>query len=124
MHKLQPLARDLRKHQTDAERILWSHIRNKQLLGVKFKRQVPIGKYIVDFLSVQEKLIIEIDGGQHNEERNNQKDTERTKYLESGYKVIRFWNNEIVENLNGVLEVPHLTLTLSSRRGEEKEKYR
>lgn len=121
MHPLKPLARDFRKRQTDTENILWVHLRNRQIQGVKFRRQVPIGNYIVDFISIQHKLIIEIDGGQHNEEMIKDYDSQRTKFLEDkGYKVIRVWNNEITENLAGVLEVLHLTLlrSLSSRRGK------
>ena len=71
---------------------------------MKFKRQYPIGNYIVDFVCIEKKLIIEIDGGQHNEKDNIKYDNIRTQYLESaGYKVIRFWNNDVFENIEGVL---------------------
>jgi very-short-patch-repair endonuclease len=80
-------------------------LRSRQLQGVKFRRQQPIGPYIVDFASFERKLIIEIDGGQHNEERINERDEERTTRLkEKDYRIIRFWNNEVLTNLEGILE--------------------
>ena len=98
-------ARNLRKNSTTQEQKLWELIRNRKLNGLKFVRQYPIGNYIVDFACRQKKIIIELDGGQHNEDANIVYDTERTKYLEnSGYKVIRFWNNEIDNNIEGVYE--------------------
>ncbi|GGD07134.1 DUF559 domain-containing protein [Pyruvatibacter mobilis] len=94
-------ARTLRRGGTDAEKLLWSHLRNRQIEGVKFRRQVPVGRYIADFLCVEAMLIVEADGGQHSEEA----DAVRTAALEAaGYKVIRFWNNEILGNTGGVLE--------------------
>jgi len=118
MHPLLPLARRFRKEHTRAELLLWLYLRNKQVKGIKFKRQVPIGRYIVDFASIQQKLIIEIDGGQHNEDIQKQKDNQRTQFLESqGYRVIRVWNNEIMHNIEGVVEVLHLSLP--SPQGEE-----
>jgi very-short-patch-repair endonuclease len=119
MHPLKPLARSLRRNQTDAERKLWFHLRNRQLAGVKFNRQIPIGKYIADFISYENNLIIEIDGGQHNDDSQKQRDIERSKWLKmKGYKVLRFWNNDILNNLDDVLESIHLTLTLSSKERE------
>jgi very-short-patch-repair endonuclease len=113
MHPLKPLARNLRRNQTDAEKLLWFHLRNRQLAGTKFKRQTMIGKYIVDFISYEKKLIIELDGGQHNEEEQKQNDDIRTKWFEmKGYQVLRFWNNDVLNNLDAVLEKIHLTLTL------------
>ena len=98
-------ARELRQKHTDAERALWMKLRNRQVEGVKFRRQQPVGPYIVDFASLQRRLIIEIDGGQHNEERTRQRDEERTMGLkERGYRIVRFWNNEVLTNLEGVLE--------------------
>jgi len=98
------LSRELRKEQTEAEKLLWSRLRNKQLCQVKFRRQQPIGSYIVDFVSFDKLLIIELDGGQHDELSNRAKDEQRTDYLESkGYKVIRFWNNDVLQNVDGVL---------------------
>ena len=71
--------------------------------GVKFRRQHPIGGYIVDFVSLHKKLIIEIDGGQHNEEQIKDKDEQRTRWLEGeGYRVLRFWNNDVLTNIEGV----------------------
>ena len=92
---------ELRKEPTPAESKLWSRIRNDQL-GVTFRRQHAIGKYIPDFVCVQKKLIIELDGSQHLEQQEY--DNERTEYLESlGYKVIRFWNNDVTNNIDGVI---------------------
>ena len=96
------LARNLRKNMTDAERLLWRHLRAKRFANVKFNRQVPVDQYIADFCSFEHRLIVEVDGGQHDE--NRKADDERTKYLESkGFKVIRFWNNEVLANIEGVL---------------------
>jgi very-short-patch-repair endonuclease len=93
------IVRKLRNNMTDAEKKLWYVLRMKNL-GVKFRRQGLIGKYIVDFVCYERKLIIEADGGQHNE---SQSDKTRDKWLESqGFKVLRFWNNDIFENLDGV----------------------
>ena len=98
-------ARTLRKNMTKQERILWQFLRKKSINNLKFRRQYPIGKYIVDFICNENKIIIEIDGGQHNEVKNIAYDKERTKYLESkGYKVIRFWNNDIDNNIEGVYQ--------------------
>ncbi|MDO8636801.1 MAG: endonuclease domain-containing protein [Dehalococcoidia bacterium] len=97
------LARSLRRNQSDAERNLWSTLRNSQIDGVKFRRQQPIGNYIVDFISFDKKLIIEVDGGHHNEEPVKILDEQRTKYLESrGFRVIRFWNDDVLTNMDGV----------------------
>ena len=99
------LARKLRKNQTSQERIIWNLLRNQQFQGLKFRRQYPVGDYIVDFICKEIKLIIEIDGGQHNSEEGIEYDLKRTEYLETkGYKVIRFWNNEIDNNLEGVYQ--------------------
>ena len=102
-HQQIQLARVLRHRQTDAERKLWNELRNLQLEGIKFRRQQPIGHYIVDFISLDKKLIIEIDGSQHDEELIKEKDEQRTKWLEGeGYRVLRFWNNEVLTNIEGV----------------------
>jgi len=99
--RLTPIARRFRRKMTDAEFKLWKHLRNKQL-GVKFRRQSTIGNYIVDFVSFESKLVIEIDGGQH--ARSND-DKSREKWLTSqGFKVLRFWNNDVLRNIQGVLE--------------------
>jgi len=92
---------ELRKELTPAERKLWALIRNDQL-GVNFRRQHAIGKFIPDFVCIEKKLIIELDGSQHLEQE--QHDKERTQYLESqGYKVIRFWNNDVMNDIEGVI---------------------
>ena len=96
-------ARALRKELTPAERKLWAALRQKQL-GVKFRRQHAIGPYITDFCCIREKLVIEVDGSQHLDQEDY--DAERTAYLEArGYRVLRFWNNHILKNLNGVIKV-------------------
>ena len=98
-------SRQLRKNMTLQERRLWNIIRNRQIFGYRFRRQFPIGQYIVDFICREKKIIIEIDGGQHNEDIKIYYDNKRTEYLTTeGYKVIRFWNNEIDKNLVGVYE--------------------
>ena len=98
------LARNLRKNSTIQERRLWNLLKNRQFYNLKFKRQQPIGEYIVDFICKEAKIIIEIDGGQHNTKDNVQSDKEWTTYLNGlGYRVIRFWNNEIYENIDGVI---------------------
>ncbi len=100
------LAKNMRSHMTHEEVIIWNMVRAKKFLGFKFKRQVLIGDYIVDFVCESKKLILEIDGGQHNEPKNVEYDKKRTEFLNSqGYKVLRFWNNEIRENISGVYEV-------------------
>ena len=98
-------ARKLRREQTDAEKALWLRLKNRQLEGVKFRRQQPVGPYIVDLMSFGGKLIIELDGGQHNEEEIKSRDEERVSWLEErGYRVLRFWNNDVLTNTEGVLE--------------------
>jgi len=101
------LARNLRKNQTDAEQVLWLQFRNRRFLNYKFRRQFVIEPYIVDFVCLDLKLIIELDGSQHNEEV----DAERTLFLtQLGFKVVRFWNNDVFTNLEGVLEKIRLTV--------------
>jgi very-short-patch-repair endonuclease len=93
---LRKRAKDLRHSETQAEQIIWSWLRAKKLDGVKFRRQEPVGAYVVDFVSFERKLIIEIDGGQHNVEENKVNDELRTQWLESqGFRVLRFWNNDV-----------------------------
>ena len=99
-------AKEMRSNMTPAETKMWRILRGKRFQDLKYKRQVLIGNYIVDFLCEDKKIIIEIDGGQHNEELNIQSDKNRTRYLENnGYKVLRFWNNEVMKNIDGVMEV-------------------
>lgn len=96
-------ARILRKTHTDAEHKLWFKIRNRQILNRKFRRQYVFGKYIVDFVCIEKGLIVEIDGSQHLEVRQEY-DARRTEYLNSeGYVVLRYWNNEVMLNMEGVL---------------------
>jgi very-short-patch-repair endonuclease len=98
------LAKQLRRNQSEAEEKLWLNLWKRNLNNVKFRRQHPIGSYIVDFVSFEKRVIIEIDGGQHNESPEKEKDLKRTIWLESkGYRVIRFWDDEVLENLEGVL---------------------
>ena len=93
------LARSLRSNATDAERKLWSLSRNKQLGGLRFRRQQPIGPYIVDFFCPAAKLVVELDGSQHGEEENLTYDEARTKWLNSrGYRVVRFVNADVLRN--------------------------
>ena len=105
MHPNTNKARKLRQNLTEQEAVMWHLLRNRGLNGYKFRRQYPIGSYVVDFVCRELKLIIELDGGQHNEPENIEYDKKRTQYLkEKGYKVVRFWNNEIDENLEGVYQ--------------------
>ena len=98
------LARNLRHKQTDAEKKLWSVLRSRQFENIKFRRQEPIGQYIVDFVSLERELIIEIGGGQHNQHPGIEQDEVRTKWLENkGFRVIRFWNNDVLLNTDGVI---------------------
>ncbi len=95
----------LRKNATDAERLLWKHLRNGQLDGLKFRRQEPIDPYIVDFVCFEKNLIVELDGGHHWKETQMQKDNERSEYLrEKGFRIIRLPNNDVLDNTTGVLE--------------------
>ena len=98
-------ARKLRRNQTDAERRLWNYLRDRRLDGWKFRRQHPIGSYVLDLYCADAMLVIEIDGGQHDYDEHREHDEKRTAYLVSqGLKVMRFWNNEVMENTKGVLE--------------------
>jgi very-short-patch-repair endonuclease len=102
-------AHDLRKESTEAEMILWTYLRSHRFNNIHFRRQHAIGKYIVDFCAPREKLIIEVDGSQHLD--HEKQDAERTDYLHSrGYHVIRFWNNEVMNNLDGVIKLIELEL--------------
>ena len=98
------LTKQLRTRQTPWESKLWYYLRGNRLDGLKFKRQVMIGEYIVDFCCNERKLVIELDGGHHNDQKSLLHDDGRTAYIEKyGYLVLRFWNNEIDKNMNGVL---------------------
>ena len=109
----QSKARDLRQHSTDAELALWMRLRNRQLAGYKFRRQIPISKYIVDFVCFERKMIIEVDGGHHQEQISS--DTVRTTWLESqGFQVLRFWNHEVLADTEAVQEAILVALQESS----------
>jgi very-short-patch-repair endonuclease len=95
-------ARELRRTLTDAERKLWHLLRSRQLSHVKFRRQVPLGPWIADFVSYEHKIVVEADGGQHvDSERDKARDLD---LAQRGFRVLRFWNNDILTNSNGVLE--------------------
>ena len=97
------LARRLRRNQTDAERLLWFRLRDRRLASWKFKRQVQIDRFVVDFFCADAKLIGELDGGQH--DHDGEHDRDRTRVLETmGYLVLRFWNHDVIRNTDGVLE--------------------
>jgi len=99
-------ARKLRKNMTDAERKLWHFLRSRRLAGLKFRRQVPIGPYIVDFACLEKKVIVEIDGGEHNFPDHRRYDAQRDAYLEGqGFRVLRFWNNQVLSDIEAVLTV-------------------
>ncbi|RZB30047.1 MAG: hypothetical protein SRB1_02327 [Desulfobacteraceae bacterium Eth-SRB1] len=111
------LAKKLRKNMTDAERLLWRHLRNRELGGYKFRRQRPVGSYIVDFVCLEKKLVIEVDGGRHAGQM--ELDAKRSGYLkEKGYMVMRFWNNEVLKETESVL-----TVILSSLDGNVAPSY-
>ena len=96
-------SRQLRVNQTDAETKLWNRIRNRQINGCKFVRQEPIGRYICDFVCRKKLVVIEVDGGQHS---GSVGDEARDRYLRGqGYRVMRFWNNDVLSNIEGVLAV-------------------
>jgi very-short-patch-repair endonuclease len=97
-------SRKLRDEMTETERLLWKKLRGKQINHYKFRRQHPYGKYILDFVCLEANLVIEVDGGQHQE--NTMYDQDRSRWLErQGFKVLRFWNNEVLDNLDAVAQV-------------------
>ena len=97
------ISRKLRANQTDAETRLWNRLRNRQIDGNKFVRQEPIGRYICDFVCREKHIVVEVDGGQHSE---STRDEVRDGYLRAeGYRVMRFWNNDVLSNIEGVLTV-------------------
>jgi adenine-specific DNA-methyltransferase len=106
-------ARTLRQQMTDAERILWHRLRRRGLSGYKFRRQQPIGPYIVDFVCLSQRLVVEVDGGQHTESIAD--DRARSQWLQTkGYRVIRFWNHEVLTETDQVLESILEALTVSN----------
>ena len=105
------VARKLRRDFTEAETRLWAQLRNRRLLGFKFRRQAPVGRHVADFLCEEARLIVELDGGQH---ADNSADAARTAALESaGYHVLRFWNHDVLGNTDGVLEEIARTLRIA-----------
>ena len=97
------IAKQLRKGSTDAESKLWKRLRDRQLEGLKFRRQQPMGHYVLDFICYERGIVIEIDGGQHATQK--EKDEERDNWLKGqGFMVLRYWNNEVLTNTEGVLE--------------------
>ncbi len=108
-------ARRLRRNQTDVERMLWFRLRDRRLGGWKFRRQFPIDRFVVDFFCADAHLIVELDGGQHAAQAAA--DAQRTKILEAmGYLVLRYWNNDVMQNIDGVVE--DITTALERHRSE------
>ena len=98
-------AKQLRMNSTDAERLLWRVLRSRQLAGHKFRRQQALGGFIVDFVCLEKRLVVEVDGGQHNEPLQAANDSERSTWLEQqGFRVLRFWNHEILREIESVKE--------------------
>ena len=97
-------ARTLRSNLTDAEKALWARLRERQVEGARFRRQAPIGPWVVDFFCAEQKLVIEVDGGQH--ALQTARDEQRTRWLEQQgqLRVLRLWNNDVLENVEGVVE--------------------
>ena len=105
-NRLVGTARNLRSLSTDVERDLWYRLRNRQIEGCKFRRQHPVAGYVLDFACEELKLGIELDGGQHNEQDTAIYDQQRTATLEeAGWRILRFWNNDVIQNMDGVLTV-------------------
>ena len=99
------LARSLRRRQTEAEGKLWRALRKRRYRGWKFRRQQPLGPFVVDFICFDAKLVVELDGGQHGEEQNARRDALRSRYLErQGYRVKRYWNSQLYEDIDCVLD--------------------
>ena len=102
-------ARQLRKNQTDAEKALWKYLRDRRMFSSKFRRQHVMGSYIVDFVCLEQRLIVEVDGGQHAEQMGY--DARRTAFLEGeGFKVMRFWNNQVLAETESVLDEIRIAL--------------
>jgi very-short-patch-repair endonuclease len=104
-------ARWLRANQTGAEQLLWRELRKLEIEGRHFRRQVPVGRYVVGFACMTSRLVIELDGSHHGEAPNKERDSARTRWLNfEGYRVLRFWNNDLVENLDGVMQTIYAEL--------------
>ena len=113
--KTQQRAQSLRNRTTDAERFLWNRLRRRQLHGYRFRRQVPLGNYIADFVCIEAKLIIELDGSQH--QQHLAYDQERTRYLEQrGFKILRVWDNQAFTETESVLEAISIMLKSSTQQ--------
>ena len=110
-------AKGLRANATTAEQILWRHLRRLDVKGSHFRRQVAIGPYIADFACLAERLIVEVDGSQHGDDEGLRRDDIRTRWLQSeGYRVIRFWNNDVMSRTDAVLEAIHDLITVTPPR--------
>ena len=106
-----PRARRLRRDMTDAERKLWWHLKRIPIEDTHFRKQATIGPYFADFASHRRRIVIELDGGQHNQPHHAAADAKRSEYLQSqGYRVLRFWNNDVLSNIEGVMESIFATL--------------
>ncbi len=115
-------ARALRQSPTTAEQVLWRHLRNRQLAGTKFRRQHPLGPYILDFVCLAQGLVVEVDGGQHADLQAQAYDRQRTVWLrQQGLRVLRFWNHEVVQQTNEVLAHVLQALTPALSRTRERE---
>ncbi len=115
-------ARALRQSPTTAEQLLWRHLRNRQLAGAKFRRQHPLGPYILDFVCLEHGLVVEVDGGQHAQAPQQLHDQQRTAWLQQqGFRVLRFWNHDVLQQTHEVLAqlLQALTPALSRVRGRE-----
>ncbi|MFQ5785837.1 MAG: endonuclease domain-containing protein [Alphaproteobacteria bacterium] len=111
------IARHMRKNPTHAERRLWERLRSRQLAGCQFRRQAPIGRYVVDFVCFARRLVVEVDGGQHAVDATA--DAKRPKWLDGeGFEVLRFWNNDVLGNTDGVVEAIHNALCEQQGRSE------
>lgn len=110
-------AKRLRENTTAAEDILWHHLRRLEVEGSHFRRQVIVGPYVADFACLGRRLVIEVDGSQHGDDMNIQRDEARTRWLNSeGYRVLRFWNNDVMTNTEAVLEAIHTVLAATPPR--------
>ena len=115
-------ARALRQSPTTAEQVLWRHLRNRQLAGTKFRRQHPLGPYILDFVCLEQGLVVEVDGGQHADLQAQAYDRQRAVWLrQQGLRVLRFWNHEVVQQTNEVLAHVLQALTPALSRTRERE---
>ena len=125
--ELKKFARELRSNMTEAERHLWHYLRGHRFFGLKFKRQKPVGRYIVDFVCLEQRLVIELDGGQHFE--NVEYDEKRTGLLApAGYRVVRYWNHDVMHRFDEVVAdvcrqlrtaTPSQPPPFAARKGEE-----